>query len=159
MSARRASLVMVGLFEVETIKKDQVLYLLFAGKIWVFSWVLSQWRAGRACCRSSVWTCRCRVAGAFIGSPGAQEQHVRMWNVWCCVLCTQVVWWAAVLCSCVLPAWAVLGWAALVATRDARVRIVRVGAGRRSAWRRALRHWALLCCQKVVFFRPRLLVN
>jgi hypothetical protein len=66
-------------------------------------------------------------------------------------VCGQRVLWAAVQCSCVLFAWVMLGWAALVGSRDARERIARVEAGRRSAQRKALRHWALFCCEKVVF--------
>ena len=101
---------MVGLFDIEVMKKDQVVLLLHAGKIRVFSEVPSRVRAGCACCCSPLRTCRSRMAGACVGSVRVREQPVHMWNAWTFCLCAHAV--LAVLCfgrACLLRGgcWAV----------------------------------------------------
>ena len=90
-SALRTSVAMVGLFDIEVMKKDQVVLLLHAGKIWVFSEVPSRGRAGCACCCSSLRACRSRMAGACVGSMRLREQPVHMWNAWTFCLCAHAV--------------------------------------------------------------------
>eukprot|EP00966_Prymnesium_polylepis_P079188 1835330-Prymnesium_polylepis.1 len=67
-----------------------------------------------------------------------------------------MVLWAAVQCSCVLLAWAMLGWTSLVGMRDVRARIARVEAGRRSARRRSTAPYGPYFAAKKSCFSVRL---
>ena len=113
-SALRTSVAMAGLFDVKVPKKGQLVLLLLGGRDLSIRRVLSRRTESCACCCRLLRACSCHVAGAFVGSVCEQEQHVRMCSVWDIVVCGQRVLWAAVQCSCVLFAWVMLGWAALV---------------------------------------------
>mmetsp|Transcript_12314 Transcript_12314/g.31985 ORF Transcript_12314/g.31985 Transcript_12314/m.31985 type:complete len:207 (-) Transcript_12314:6-626(-) len=90
---------------------------------------------------------RVRPVGARAGAAGARVQCLGLWFVRtvCCV-CTAMLW------SCLFVAWEVLGTGSVMGVRSMRSRLVRFGAGQRSARRNILRHWGPCCCKKVVFY-------
>ena len=151
MSALRMLAAIVSMLDPMMSNKNLLLLLLGAGSKCSFCGVLRWEGQGCACCGSSLRTCRCCVEGACVRSALVREQPLRVCSAWACGLCAQGCVCTAVLWSCVLVAWGVLGRGSVMGVRNMRPRFARVGAGQRSARRRAQRHMGPYFSQKSRF--------
>ena len=150
-SAQRALATMISVLDLFVPKKTLLLLLLDAGKQWSFCGVPRWGRMGCAGHWAALRACMCCVEGACVRSVRVREQQLRMCSAWACGLCAQGCVCTAVLWSCVFVAWVVLGRGSVMGMHNMRSQFARVGAGQRSARRRAQRHMGPCCCQKVVF--------
>ena len=150
VSAQRALEAMISVLNLIVSRKMLLLLLLGAGNSWSFCGVPRWGGMGCACHWATLRTCMCCVEGACVRSALVREQPLRMCNAWACGLCAQGCVCTAVLWSCVFVAWGVLGRGSVMGVRNVRSRFARVGAGQRSARRRAQRHMGPCSRKKVV---------